>query len=42
MTTTRIHRILDEVGAIAFPGVFDALSAKIAERRSPVGCKGAR
>ena len=29
---TRIHRILDDVGAIAFPGVFDTLSAKIAQR----------
>src|SRR3954467_5414791 len=32
MGNTRIHRILDEVGAIAFPGVFDTLSAKIAQR----------
>jgi 2-methylisocitrate lyase-like PEP mutase family enzyme len=32
MTTTRIGRILDEVGSIAFPGVFDTLSARIAER----------
>lgn len=32
MTTTRIHRILDEVGAIAFPGVYDTLSALIAQR----------
>jgi 2-methylisocitrate lyase-like PEP mutase family enzyme len=32
MTNTRIHRILDEVGAIAFPGVYDTLSAKISER----------
>ena len=32
MGDTRIHRILDEVGAIAFPGVYDALSAKIVER----------
>jgi 2-methylisocitrate lyase-like PEP mutase family enzyme len=30
MGTTRIHRILDEVGSIAFPGVFDTLSAKLA------------
>lgn len=29
---TRIHRILDQVGAIAFPGVFDTLSARIAAR----------
>jgi 2,3-dimethylmalate lyase len=32
MTTTRIGRILHDVGSIAFPGVFDTLSAKIAER----------
>ena len=32
MTATRVHRILDEVGALAFPGVFDTLSAKIAQR----------
>src|SRR3954449_62694 len=32
MGTTRIHRILDEVGPIAFPGVFDTLSAKLAHR----------
>lgn len=31
MGTTRIHRILDEVGAIAFPGAYDALSARIVE-----------
>jgi len=38
MITTRIHRILDEVGAIAFPGVFDTLSAKIAQRAGfPMG-----
>jgi 2-methylisocitrate lyase-like PEP mutase family enzyme len=29
---TRIHRILDEVGALAFPGVYDTLSAKICQR----------
>jgi len=29
---TRIHRVLDEVGALAFPGVFDTLSAKICQR----------
>jgi len=27
-----VHRILDEVGALAFPGVYDTLSAKIAQR----------
>lgn len=32
MGTTRIHRILAEVGSIAFPGVFDTLSAKLAHR----------
>jgi 2-methylisocitrate lyase-like PEP mutase family enzyme len=32
MGDTRVHRILDEVGALAFPGVFDALSAKVAQR----------
>ena len=29
MNPTRVHRILNDVGAIAFPGVFDALSAKL-------------
>lgn len=32
MSSTRIHRILDRVGALSFPGVYDTLSAKIAER----------
>jgi 2-methylisocitrate lyase-like PEP mutase family enzyme len=32
MGITRIGRILEEVGSIAFPGVFDTLSARIAER----------
>ena len=32
MGSTRIHRILEEVGSIAFPGVFDTLSAKLAHR----------
>jgi 2-methylisocitrate lyase-like PEP mutase family enzyme len=32
MAPTRIHRILDEVGSIAFAGVYDALSAKLAQR----------
>src|SRR3954466_6510386 len=32
MGSTRIHRILAEVGAIAFPGIFDTLSAKLAHR----------
>jgi 2-methylisocitrate lyase-like PEP mutase family enzyme len=30
MGQTRVHRILDELGALAFPGVFDTLSAQIA------------
>ena len=30
MGSTRIHRILEEVGSIAFPGVFGTLSAKLA------------
>ena len=32
MTQTRISRILSEVGSLAFPGVFDTLSARIAQR----------
>ena len=32
MTTTTIGRILEETGSIAFPGVFDTLSARIAQR----------
>jgi 2-methylisocitrate lyase-like PEP mutase family enzyme len=32
MPTTRISTILDDVGSIAFPGVYDTLSARIAER----------
>src|SRR5574341_500334 len=31
-TVTRIHRILQEGGALAFPGVYDALGAKLAEQ----------
>ncbi len=30
--TSRVQQILDEVGSIAFPGVYDTLSAKIAEQ----------
>ncbi|MFN9751380.1 MAG: oxaloacetate decarboxylase [Planctomycetota bacterium] len=30
--TTRIEQLLQQLGAIAFPGIFDTLSAKIAER----------
>ena len=32
MGQTQVHRILNQVGALAFPGVFDTLSAKIASR----------
>lgn len=32
MRARRIQRILDEEGAVAFPGVYDTLSAKIAEQ----------
>ena len=32
MAVTRIGNILGEVGSLAFPGVFDTLSARIAER----------
>ena len=32
MSATRVQKILDEVGAIAFPGIYDTLSAKIAEK----------
>ena len=32
MTDPRIHRILSDVGAIALPGAYDALSVKIIER----------
>ena len=31
-TTTRVQAILDEVGALVFPGVYDTLSAKVTER----------
>jgi 2-methylisocitrate lyase-like PEP mutase family enzyme len=38
MSTTRIQRILDEVGALAFPGVYDTLSAKICQQAGfPMG-----
>ncbi|MFN6111759.1 MAG: oxaloacetate decarboxylase [Planctomycetota bacterium] len=30
--TTRIEKLLQQLGSIAFPGIFDTLSAKIAER----------
>ena len=32
MTTKRVQKILDDVGALAFPGIYDTLSAKIAEK----------
>ena len=32
MPTTRVHRILDQVGTLAFAGVFDTLSAKLAQQ----------
>lgn len=32
MTTTRVQQILDKQGAIAFPGIYDTLSAKLAEQ----------
>jgi len=32
MGNTRVHRILDEVGSIAFAGCYDTLSAKLVER----------
>ena len=38
MARTRIHRILDEVGAIAFPGVYDTLSAMLCQQAGfPMG-----
>jgi methylisocitrate lyase len=32
MSPTRIHRILDQTGTLAFAGVFDTLSAKLAQQ----------
>jgi methylisocitrate lyase len=32
MPATRIHRILDQAGSLAFAGVFDTLSAKLAQQ----------
>ncbi|MGA2065940.1 MAG: oxaloacetate decarboxylase [Thermoguttaceae bacterium] len=32
MPDTRVHRILDEIGTLAFAGVFDTLSAKLARQ----------
>ena len=32
MPKTRVHRILDNTGTLAFAGVFDTLSAKLAQQ----------
>ena len=32
MAVKRVQKILDEVGSLAFPGIYDTLSAKIAEK----------
>jgi methylisocitrate lyase len=32
MPKTRVHRILDEIGTLAFAGVFDTLSAKLSQQ----------
>lgn len=32
MTANRVQQILDQAGALAFPGIYDTLSAKIAEQ----------
>jgi 2-methylisocitrate lyase-like PEP mutase family enzyme len=32
MAETRIHQVLAKVGSIAFPGVYDTLSAMLAQR----------
>jgi 2-methylisocitrate lyase-like PEP mutase family enzyme len=32
MNPTRIHRILEQLGSVAFPGVYDTLSAKLCRR----------
>ncbi len=38
MSKSRISRVLDQVGALAFPGIYDTLSAKIAEQAGfPMG-----
>jgi 2-methylisocitrate lyase-like PEP mutase family enzyme len=38
MAKTRIQQILDDVGSIALPGIYDTLSAKLAERAGfPLG-----
>jgi hypothetical protein len=42
MPKTRVHRILEEVGSLAFTGVFDTLSAKLAQQGWLVLAEGAR
>jgi len=38
MATSRVKKILDQVGTLAFPGVYDTLSAKLAEKAGfPMG-----
>jgi 2-methylisocitrate lyase-like PEP mutase family enzyme len=38
MITTRVHRILAQAGTIALPGIYDTLSAKLAQRAGfPLG-----
>lgn len=32
MKLTRVHRVLEELGVVVFPGVYDTLSAKIVQR----------
>ena len=32
MSTNRVQTLLDELGTVVFPGVYDVLSARIAER----------
>src|SRR3972149_6888552 len=32
MNPTRVHKVLDELGCVVFPGVYDTLSAKLVQR----------
>ncbi|HEY7091384.1 MAG TPA: oxaloacetate decarboxylase [Tepidisphaeraceae bacterium] len=32
MASTRVHKVLDQLGTVVFPGVYDTLSAKLVER----------
>jgi 2-methylisocitrate lyase-like PEP mutase family enzyme len=32
MTSTRVHKVIQELGTVVFPGVYDTLSAKLVER----------